>query len=368
MSKGEKIMALEKTSLTSALNKLQKAYGGASVFKGSENISVDAETLSSGCLAVDQVLRVGGLPLGRIIEVSGNEGSGKTIFCASVIAEWQKQGKRCAFIDAEHAADKNWFEKIGVDWDGSKYGKELIFARPDNLEEALDIIHTLAGTGEVDLIVWDSVPALPSLQEEKTAAGEVKVASIAKVLTPALRRLTPVFGNNNCTGIFINQIREKIGVMFGNPETTPGGKALKFGASLRLQMGKVGSSDIKDPATKLTIGHRIRVRSLKNKLSNAQGVVTEFTLFYDTGIDHISDAIDTALLMGDAVIKRPSKVMYHYRDLEIKGRDNFIEAIRENEELFNTLVSDVREKLFSSDFGDTVSLENSDPSDEDETA
>lgn len=333
-------MTVEKISLTQALNKLKKAYGDASIFKGSENISVEVETLSSGCLAVDQVLRVGGLPIGRLIEVSGNEGSGKTIFSASIIAEWQAQGKRCAFIDAEHTADKDWFEKIGVNW------KDLIFARPDNLEEALDIIHTLASTGEVQLICWDSVPALPSSSEENSEAGAVQVAAISKVLTPALRKLTPVFAKNKCTGLFINQIRNKIGVMFGNPEDTPGGKALKFGCSLRLQTGKVGGSEIKDPISKEIIGHRVRVRSLKNKLSNAQGVVTEFTLYYNHGIDKTSDAIDTALLLGEVVIQRPNSKTYVFKDHKAVGRDSFVDLIKSNKELYNTLVSEVRNKLF----------------------
>lgn len=344
-------MSIEKISLTQALNKLKKTYGDTSIFKGSEDISVEVETLSSGCLAVDQVLRVGGLPIGRLIEVSGNEGSGKTIFCASVIAEWQAQGKRCAFIDAEHTADKEWFEKIGVNW------KDLIFARPDNLEEALDIIHTLASTGEVQLICWDSVPALPSSSEESSTAGSVQVAAISKVLTPALRKLTPVFAKNKCTGLFINQIRNKIGVMFGNPEDTPGGKALKFGCSLRLQTGKVGSSEIKDPVTKEIIGHRVRVRSLKNKLSNAQGVVTEFTLFYNSGIDKISDVIDTALLLGEAVIQRPNSKTYIFKDHKVVGRESFNDLMKSNPSLLKTLVDEVRNKLFVE--GITVGLSES---------
>jgi recombination protein RecA len=333
-------MTIEKISLTQAMNRLKKAYGNASIFKGSENISVKVDTLSSGCLAVDQVLRVGGLPIGRLIEVSGNEGSGKTIFCASVIAEWQSQGKKCAFIDAEHTADKAWFEKIGVNWE------DLIFARPDNLEEALDIIHTLASTGEVHLICWDSVPALPSASEEKSEAGAVQVAAISKVLTPALRKLTPVFAKNQCTGIFINQIRNKIGVLYGSPDETPGGKALKFGCSLRLHTGKVGSSEIKDPITKETIGHRVRVRSLKNKLSNAQGVVTEFTLFYNSGIDKISDAVDTANLLGNLIVQRPNNKTYIFQDQKFNGRDNFVTALRQDKKLFQSLIDTLRHKLF----------------------
>jgi len=333
-------MAVEKISLAKAMEKLRKTYGSTSIFKGSENISIEVETLSSGCLAVDQVLRVGGFPLGRIIEISGNEGSGKTMFSASVIGEWQKAGKRCAFIDAEQTASREWFEKLGVNWD------ELIFARPDNLEEALDIIHTLASTGEVGLIVWDSVPALPSSSEQRTAAGEVQVAAISKVLTPALRRLTPVFAKNNCTGIFINQIRNKIGVMFGNPEDTPGGKSLKFGCSLRLQLGKIGSSEIKDPVSKEQIGHRVRVRSLKNKLSNAQGVVTEFALYYNSGIDKIADAIDTAILLGESVIQRPSSKSYVFESIKATGRDNFVDALKKDPKALALLVDRVRTKLF----------------------
>jgi len=325
-------------TLNKALELLKKRYGPATIFRGDENISVAVETVPSGCLAFDYTLGVGGLPLGRIIEVSGIEGSGKTAFCASVIAEWQKRGKVCAFIDAEHASSPEWFTSLGVDF------SKLFFARPETLEDALDMIDMLASTGEVNLIVWDSVPALPSRKEDEAEAGSFQVASVAKVLSPGLRKLTPIFSKQKCTGIFINQIREKIstgGPARGNPESTPGGRALKHYCSLRLKMSKIFGTEITQGDR--TMGHRVKIKSLKNKLSTAQGVEAEFLLNYSSGIDKVQDAIETAILTG--VIHRPNNVMYEFGDFKVKGKDNFLDALKENQELLNEVVNAVREKL-----------------------
>jgi recombination protein RecA len=322
-------------NLTKALDALKKKYGATSIFEGKENITVQCEAIPSGCLAFDYTLGVGGLPVGRIIEISGVEGSGKTAFCASVIAEWQSRGKRCAFIDAEHAANESWFKSLGVQFE------QLIFARPENLEDALDMIDILASSGEVDLIVWDSVPALPSRKETEGQAGDFQVASIAKVLSPGLRKLTPVFNTKKCTGIFINQMREKIstgGPAHGNPETTPGGRALKHYCSLRLKASKVFGSEIKQGDK--VLGHRVKLKSLKNKLSSAQGAEAEFVLMYKTGVDKVQDAIETALICG--TVNRPNNVMYEFGDLKVKGKDNFLAALKEDPKLMQTLVSAVR--------------------------
>lgn len=352
-------MAVEKISLKKAMEKLQKSYGSASIFRGDENISIDVETVPSGSLSVDYVLQTGGVPEGRIIEISGKEGGGKTMFCASMIAEFQKNGKTCAFIDGEQTATQSWFESLGVQWNS----KQFYYARPDNLEEALDHIHTLASTGEVSLVIYDSTPALPSVTEEKTAAGEVKVASISKVLTPAIRRLTPICAKNKCTVVFINQMREKIGAFSPSgaiPEDSPGGRALKHGCSLRLKMTKMGGTDIKD-SDKKTIGHRIKVKCLKNKLSNAQGVEAQFDLYYSSGIDKIQDAIDTALLMGDEIIERPNSKTYIFGDLKVVGRDNFSNALKEDQALLDQLVGKVREKLKNTS---TVNEQSVEPSED----
>lgn len=324
--------------LDKVLEKLKKRYGQATIFLGSENITVRCETRPSGCLAFDYTLGVGGLPIGRIIEVMGPEASGKTAFAASVIGEWQRRGARCAFIDAEHAANDAWFKNLGVDFE------KLIFARPDTLEDCLDIIDMLASSGEVDLIVWDSVPALPSRKEDSAEAGAFQVASLSKVLTPALRKFTPIFSRNQCTGIFINQLREKIsatGISMGNPETTPGGRAFKHYCSLRLRMKRVFSSEIK--VGNEVLGHRVEIKSVKNKLSSAQGAKSEFTIIYNAGVDKIQDAIETACLTG--VVTRPNNVMYEYGDLKVKGKENFLQALKEDEKLLASVVEDVRASL-----------------------
>lgn len=329
-------MAVTKISLQQAMKQLNKTYGEASIFTGKEALTLEVPVISSGCLAIDYALKTGGIPLGRLIEVYGMEASGKTMLTLNMIAEFQRQdpARKCVFIDGEQTLTREFAESFGVNFD------ELIVTQPDTLEQALDTMATLASTGEVSLIALDSVPALPTITEETNSAGKVQVASVSKVLTPALRKFTPLFAKNKCTAIFINQVRQKIGVLYGDPSSTPGGNALKFGCSLRIRVGKVGGSDIKDSND--IVGHRVRMAVKKNKLSTAQSAQVEFTLIYGQGIDKIQDAIDTALLMGDKIIERPNTKTYIFQDLKIVGRDNFIAALKEDTKLLNTLIVKVR--------------------------
>jgi len=328
----------KKISLDAALGAINKKYGAAAIFTGKENISVEVETRSSGCLAFDSVLG-SGIPRGRIIEVSGVEGSGKTVFSASVISHWQKHyGARCAFLDGEQTVSPAHFKALGVDWDN------LIYSAPDYLEQVLDTIDLLASTGEVDLIVYDSIAALPSLAETSKAAGDVNVAALSKVLTSALRKLTPVLAKNKCTVIFINQLREKIGVFSPNgaiPTTTPGGRALKHAASLRLEMKRANGSDIKE--SDRVVGHKVNIKCKKNKLSTAQGAEAQFTLYYSSGIDKIEDAITTAATIG--VIERPNPASYIFKDLKVRGYENFVQALKESPQLLQELVAETQARM-----------------------
>lgn len=331
MAKGEKL------GLDKAMEMLRKKHGATSIFKGSENISVQVETVSSGCLAFDYAVGCG-IPLGRMIEIYGAPGSGKTAFSAFVISAFQKQGRRCVFIDGENTFTRTWAESLGVNWD------DLIYARPDNLEQVLDMMELLASTGEIGLIVYDSIAALPSMQEtEKLASDGPNVAATAKVLTPALRKLTPILARNKCTLICLNQVRDKIGMFspHGTPEDTPGGRAVKFFSSLRLQLKRKGGTDIK--VGERVVGHQVQVTCKKNKLTSAQGVSSVFTLMYSSGIDKVQDAIATAAHVG--VVERPNNKTYIYGDLKVIGYDNFVEEIKTNATLLDKLIVDTHQKM-----------------------
>lgn len=322
-------------SLEAAMAKIRKRYGETSVFKGSEKVALEVETLSTGSLALDAALLVGGYPRGRIIEVSGPEAGGKSFLCLMAIKEAQKQGKVCAFIDAEHTLDRAWCEKLGIDVDS------LIISRPDYFEDALNQIFILAGSEEVDLIVFDSVPALPTKAEGGKDIGEATVGTHAKILTVALRKMTPLFHNNGVTGLFINQLREKIGVMFGNPETTPGGRALKHGASVRIGVARVGSSNIK--AGDKIIGHKIRARVLKNKVSTAQGISVEFQIYYESGIDWVDELQTVGMQTG--IIERINKSTYSVLGEQIKGANNVGQYLQDNPKVVEELSVKVKDAM-----------------------
>ena len=321
-------------ALESALQAIKKKYGETSVFKGSEKIALEVETIPTGSLALDAALLVGGYPKGRIIEVSGPESGGKSFLCLMAIKQAQKQGIKCAFIDAEHTLDRRWCTQLGINVD------ELLIAQPDSFEEALNIIMLLAKSGEVGLIVFDSVPSLPTKAESDKEIGEATIGTHARILTVALRKMTPLFHEQGVTGLFINQLRDKIGG-YGNPETTPGGRALKHGASVRIGVTRVGGSDIKEGER--LIGHRIRAKVKKNKVSTAQGVDVEFTIFYSQGIDWTDEIMTVGLQTG--IIVRVNKSTYAIGKETFRGQDAVAEYLKKNPEVVKDLEVKVKEAM-----------------------
>lgn len=308
------------SKINKLMDKFKKKYGDTTVFSGDENIECEIETISTGSLALDAALIVGGFPKGRVITVAGPEASGKTFLTMCAIAEAQKSGIQCAFIDAEYTFDANWATRLGIDV------TKLIVARPEFMEDALQMIIELAKTGEVGLIVWDSVVALPTKQEGGKEVGEATIGTHAKALTVALRLLTPIISRNNVTCIFINQLREKIGVMFGDPITTPGGRALKHASSIVLHVTRVGGSELKNGT--VPYGHKVRVRVKKNKMSTAQNIVVEFTIKYLEGIDRAEEALTVGVESG--AIERINKSTYGFAGQTFRGKAALGEFLAEN--------------------------------------
>lgn len=293
---------------------------------------VQVEAIPTGSIALDAALGVGGIPRGRIVEIYGPESSGKTTLATHCLAEAQRLGGQCAFIDAEHAFDPTYAEKLGVDID------QLLMSQPDTGEQALNICETLVRSGAIDLIIVDSVAALVPAAEIQGDMGDSHVGLQARLMSQALRKLAGIINRSNVVLIFINQLREKIGVMFGNPETTPGGKALKFYSSVRLDIRRIGA--IKN-ATEV-IGNRTRVKVIKNKVAppfrNA-----EFDIIYGEGISSVGELVDLAVNIG---LITKSGSWYGYGEVRIgQGRDNAKDWLRENPEEYETIKSAVREHL-----------------------
>jgi recombination protein RecA len=297
-------------ALESALAQIERQFGKGSIMKlGSDNAVMDIEATSTGSLGLDIALGIGGLPQGRIIEIYGPESSGKTTLTLHVVAESQKKGGVCAFVDAEHALDPQYAKKLGVNLD------ELLISQPDTGEQALEIVDTLVRSGAVNLIVVDSVAALTPKAELEGDMGDMQMGSQARLMSQAMRKLTASIGRSNCMVIFINQIRMKIGVMFGSPETTTGGNALKFYASVRLDIRRTGAIKEKDDV----VGNTTRVKVVKNKVAPPFKQV-EFDIMYGEGISKTGELIDIGVKAG---VVEKSGSWYSFKDERIgQGREN----------------------------------------------
>jgi len=327
----EKEAKLKALKLT--LDKLDKAYGKGTVMKMSDQAIVDVEAISSGSLGLDIALGVGGYPRGRVIEIYGPESSGKTTLTLHAIAEAQKAGGIAAFIDAEHAFDRFYAANLGVDIDN------LIISQPDNGEQALEITDNLIRSGAIDIIVIDSVAALTPKSEIEGEMGDSKMGLHARLMSQALRKLTASISKTNSTVIFINQLREKIGVMFGNPETTTGGNALKFYASVRLDIRRSTQIKSTDGAV---LGNKTRVKVVKNKVA-PPFKLAEFDIMYGEGISKVGEVLDIAV--EHEIIKK-SGSWFSYDDTKLgQGRDAVKSIIKDNPELLDELEEKIKQAL-----------------------
>ncbi len=305
-------------ALEAALGQIERAFGKGSIMRlGQREKAVEAEVVSTGSLGLDIALGIGGLPRGRVIEIYGPESSGKTTLALQVIAEAQKQGGACAFIDAEHALDPSYAHKLGVNID------ELLISQPDAGEQALEIADTLVRSGAIDVLVVDSVAALVPRAELEGEMGDSHMGLQARLMSQALRKLTASISKSRCMVIFINQIRMKIGVMFGNPETTTGGNALKFYASVRLDIRRIGSIKERDTV----VGNQTRVKVVKNKMAPPFRVV-EFDIMYGEGISKNGELIDLGVAAG---VVEKSGAWFSYNSQRIgQGRENAKTFLKEN--------------------------------------
>jgi len=323
-------------ALDQAFKNIEKKYGKGSIMKMGEAPKVSVSAIPTGAINLDMALGIGGIPRGRVIEIFGPESSGKTTLALHIIAEDQKEGNTCAFIDAEHAMDAEYARNLGVDIDN------LILSQPDTGEQGLDIAESLVRSGAVDLIIIDSVAALVPRAEIEGEMGDSHVGLQARLMSQALRRLTGVISKSNTTVVFINQLREKVGVMFGSPETTTGGRALKFYSSVRLDIRRVKTITEGDDST----GSRTRVKIVKNKVAPPFKVV-EFDIMYGTGISKPGVILDTAVDM-DIVEKAGSWFSYNGDKLG-QGRENVKTYLEENKDIMNEIEAKIRATLTEED-------------------
>src|SRR5271167_3365981 len=319
--------------LEAAISQIEKSYGKGSIMRlGSKDVLVPVNVIPSGCLSLDAALGVGGFPRGRVIEIYGPESGGKTTMTLHIIAEAQRLGGQAAFIDAEHALDPSYARKLGVDVDN------LLVSQPDHGEQALEIAETLIRSGGVDIVVVDSVAALVPKAELEGEMGDPQMGLQARLMSQALRKLTAIVSKSRTSLIFINQIREKIGVMFGNPETTTGGRALKFYSSVRIDIRRIGA--IKDGD--IVVGNRTKVKIVKNKTA-APFREAEFDIIYGEGISHEGDLLDLA---SNNNIVEKSGSWYSYKGERIgQGRENARQFLKENKDTMAKLETEVRKAL-----------------------
>jgi len=320
-------------NLELAVSSITKQFGEGSIMRLGSSTKLKVETLSTGSLAVDLALGVGGLPRGRIIEIYGPESSGKTTFCLSVIAEAQKKGGLAAFIDVEHALDPKYARVVGVNLD------DLLVSQPDSGEDALNIMESLIRSNSIDVIVLDSVAALTTRAELDGQMGDATVGAQARLMSQAMRRLTAVVSKTNCVCIFTNQIREKIGVMFGNPETTSGGRALKFFASVRLDIRR--RDQIKTPDGRV-VGNRTKIKVVKNKVAPPFTEV-EFDIMYDEGISRTGSLLDLGL--EHKILEKKGAWISYEGELIGQGRDAAKQTLRDKPEIAEKVAAAIMDKV-----------------------
>ncbi len=333
MAADKKAAADKKTALESALKQIEKQYGAGAIMRLGENNRLKVDAVSTGSLTLDIATGIGGLPKGRIIEIYGPESSGKTTLALHCVAETQKEGGEAAFIDAEHALDPAYAANLGVDVDS------LLVAQPDNGEQALEITEQLVRSGAIDIIVVDSVAALVPRSEIEGDMGDSHVGLHARLMSQALRKLAGAINKSNCVIIFINQLREKVGVIYGNPEVTTGGRALKFYASMRIDVRRV--EQIKAPGNEF-VGSRTRAKIVKNKVA-PPFKSAEFDIMYGTGIDKIGEICDMAVNLG--IIKK-SGSWFSYGDNRLgQGRDKVKELLKTDKEFASEVEAKVMDAM-----------------------
>ncbi|NQT23145.1 MAG: recombinase RecA [Candidatus Omnitrophica bacterium] len=321
-------------ALNMALCHIEKEFGIGSIMKLGQNFKVDVPAISTGAITLDTALGVGGVPRGRVIEIFGPEASGKTTLCLSIIAQAQKLGGQAAFIDAEHAFDSTYAKKIGVNLD------ELLISQPDTGEQALSIAEMLVKSNAIDVIVIDSVAALTPRVELEGEMGQSHIGLQARLMSQALRKLTGVISKSKTCVIFINQIRMKIGVMFGNPETTPGGRALKFYSSVRIDLRRIASLKKGDEV----VGSRIRASVVKSKVA-PPFKKAEFDIMYDEGISRSSSILDLAETHG--IVKRVGNWLSYGEDKIGQGKENARLYLKENPSILTKIEKEIREKVLT---------------------
>lgn len=330
----QKIMSKKNEAIQNAISQIEKNYGQGTIMKMGDNSKMKVETIPTGSISLDKALG-GGIPKGRVIEIYGPESSGKTTLALHTIAEAQKAGGHAAFIDAEHALDPEYAKKIGVNID------ELLISQPDNGEQALEIVETLTRSGGIDLIVVDSVAALTPKAEIEGMMGDTFMGLQARLMSQALRKLTSIIAKTGTSVIFLNQLRMKIGVMFGNPETTTGGNALKFYSSVRMDIRRIDKINVGTGDAKEISGNRVRVKVVKNKMA-PPFKQAEFDIMYSEGISKTGDLLDTAVKKG--VITK-SGAFYTYKVTKIgQGRENAKRFLKENEKIQAEIENDLKEE------------------------
>ncbi len=337
-----------KKALKTAMEQIEKQFGKGAVMRLGENVAMNVESIHTGSLTLDLALGIGGIPKGRIIEIYGPESSGKTTVALHCVAEAQKAGGTAAFIDVEHALDPIYARKLGVDIDS------LLVSQPDSGEQALEIAEALVRSGAIDIIVIDSVAALVTKAEIEGEMGDSHVGQLARLMSQALRKLTGALAKTDCAAIFINQLREKIGTMYGNPETTTGGRALKFYASVRIDVRK--GDQIKDGSE--VIGNRTKVKIVKNKVA-PPFKAAEFDIMYGEGISHVGELVDVGV---ETNVLKKSGAWFYYGDTRLgQGRDNVKKLFLDNPEMCR----EIEDKIYAAvKAGTEVTGVSSEPSEE----